>query len=197
MSRRALLKSLEVFSDLRQCFEKQFFFARVGPVAEGAARQEVSLDITEAALHARRAVGITDGVSLKAEAVTLGESGHFRHRHHVAARAFQHHQVSVVDQASFAGPLKILESVSEKDLALETAEGGKELKEEHARITADQRGGLNRPQLAADLGAVRRGVVLHLLAGLEVIFSDGFFRFVADALPPAKGRQRLIRERSA
>ena len=115
MSRRALLKSLEVFSDLRQCFEKQFFFARVGPVAEGAARQEVSLDITEAALHARR----------------------------------------------------------------------------------DQRGGLNRPQLAADLGAVRRAVVLHLLAGLEVMFSDGFVRFVADALPPAKGRQRLIRERSA
>jgi hypothetical protein len=134
---------------------------------------------------------------LKAEAVTLGEGGHLWHRHHVAARAFQHHQVSVVDQVSFAGPLKILESVSKKDLALETPEGGNELKEEHAGITADQGGGLNRPQLAADLGAVRGGVVLHLLAGAKIILSHGFLRFVADALPPAEGRQRLIRELSA
>ncbi len=60
---------------------------------------------------------------------------------------------------------------------------GKELKEEHAGIGADQRGGLHRPQVAADLRAVWGSVVLHLLARLEVIFSDGLLGLVADMFP--------------
>jgi len=41
-------------------------------------------------------------------------------------------------------------------------------------IAAHQRSGLYGPQLAADLGTVRRGIVLHLLTGTEVILPDRF-----------------------
>ena len=75
----------------------------IGPTAKGTARQEVGLDIAEAALDPGRAVGVANRMSLEAEAVAVGEGGHLRHRHHVAARALQHHEVSVVNQASFAG----------------------------------------------------------------------------------------------
>ncbi len=89
----------------------------IGPVAEGAARQEVGLDVAEAALDSRRAVGVAYRMSLETEAVAVGEGGHLGHRHHVATRAFQHHQVSVVNQAGFTSPLKVLEGVGESLLA--------------------------------------------------------------------------------
>ena len=50
---------------------------------------------------------------------------------------------------------------------------------------------------AADRGAVRRGVVLHLLRGREVVVADGRRRGVADPMAPAKGGQRRVGDRDA
>jgi hypothetical protein len=102
--------------------------------------------------------------------------------------------MGVVDHASFAGSWEILESVGEEHLAHETGESWEKFEEEHTGIAADQRSGLHGPQLAADLGTVRRGIVLHLLTGTEVILPDGFLGLLPDALMPTEGRQRRIRE---
>jgi hypothetical protein len=97
--------------------------------------------------------------------------------------------VSVVDHADLTTAVEVLESVGEEHLAIETSEGGIELEEQHTGITQDQRGGLHQAQLASDLDSMRRGVVLHLLARGEVIFSDRQFAFLADSLATAKSGQ--------
>jgi hypothetical protein len=48
--------------------------------------------------------------------------------------------------------------------------------------------------MACDLNSMRRGVVLHLLAGLEIIFSDRRFTFLPDPLSTAKSGQRWVGE---
>jgi hypothetical protein len=48
--------------------------------------------------------------------------------------------------------------------------------------------------MTPDLDAMGRGVVLHLLGGLEVAFSDRQFAFLPHSLAPAKGRQRRVGE---
>jgi hypothetical protein len=143
------------------------------PVAEGAARQEVGFDIAEAPLDTRGAVSIALLMRLEAESAAIGEDGHLRHGDYVPARSFQHHDVSVVDQTGGTGTLEVLEGIGEKDLAIEACEAGKELKEEHTGIAANQGSRLDRPQAAADLSAVRRSVVLHLDTGAESVFADG------------------------
>src|SRR5207253_4770594 len=90
--------------------------------------------------------------------------------------------------------LKVLESVGEEDLALEASERWEKFEEEHAGIAADQRRSLHGPQLAADVGAMGRGVVLHFLGTGEVIIPDGFFGFLADALAPTESSESLIGE---
>jgi hypothetical protein len=55
----------------------------------------------------------------KLEAEALRKSRHLGRWHHVRAAAHQHHHVRVVDHALLAGSLEILESVSQKHLALE------------------------------------------------------------------------------
>jgi hypothetical protein len=102
--------------------------------------------------------------------------------------------VGVVDHATFADSLHVLERLTEKDLAIEAREARRKLEEEQAGITEDERGRLHQAQLAAELHLVWRSIVLHLLPGLEVILAHWLLRWVADCLPAAKGRQRLVRE---
>src|SRR5215469_2167397 len=147
---------LEIIAELRVDLIAPF--ARlticIFPVLESTAGQEIRVDIPEASLHAGRAIGVSFLMSAEVEAIPLREGRHFRHWHHVAACALQHHDVGVIDHASFASSLKILQSVGEKHFAVETSESGEKFEEQQSRIAADQRSSLNGPQLATDLGTM-------------------------------------------
>ena len=69
-----------------------------------------------------------------------------------------------------------------------------ELEKQHARITQHRRGSLHRLQFPSHMNLMGRSVVLHLLPRLEVILSGGYFGFLSDTMPAAKGRQRRIRK---
>jgi hypothetical protein len=74
---------------------------------------------------------------------------------------------------------------------------GAAAKEEEARVTKRQRRGLHSPLGAADVRAVRRGVVLHLLTGRELVLAGGARRRVADAVSATERGQRRVRQRHA
>ena len=136
-------------------------------------------------------------MSHEAEPETIPERLHLRHRNHLSSRAAQHDHMSVVDHHPFRRAVHIAHSIGEKHLAVEALKGGRDLKEQHARITQHSRGGLRFILPAADFHFMRRCVVLHFHAGLEVILARGHNRRLPDALPAAERGQSLIRQSRA
>ena len=67
----------------------------------------------------------------------------------------------------------------------------------HARIREHQACGLDLDVPSRDLRDVRRGVVLHLLAGVEVILTDRLDGLVSDRVTATERGQCLIGERRA
>jgi hypothetical protein len=133
-------------------------------------------------------------VRAKFEAEALREGRHLRRRHHVAARAHQHHHVRVVDHAPLAGSLEVRQRIRQKYLALEAREARVVLVKTHPRVAKHQCRRLHCCSTTCHHRVVRRRVVLHFLAGAEVVVADGGRRRVPDAVAPAEGRQRRIRQ---
>src|SRR5205807_6253831 len=102
--------------------------------------------------------------------------------------------VSVVDEHASRRAPEVAQGFGEKHLAVETLKGGIHLKEQHARIAQDRRGRLHLAALAAQLELVRRGVVLHFFAWLEMIVSGRRDGLLSDAMPVAEGGQGRIGE---
>ena len=90
-----------------------------------------------------------------------------------------------------------MERIGQKHLAGKTIEARIHLTEKHPRVAQHQAGGLHQELLAADTGTMRRGVVLHLGAGLEVVASRGKLGWLADTVATAEGSECLIGERCA
>ena len=67
----------------------------------------------------------------------------------------------------------------------------------HARVTEHCRGGLRFILPAAHFHFMRRRVMLHFHAGLEVILARRYRRRLPDALSAAERGRRLIRQRRA
>ncbi len=149
----------------------------------------------EGPFHAPRTIRIADLVRHEPEPEALGKSRHLRHGHHLAARAAQHHHVRVVDHHAPGRSAKIAQRVGEKHLAVETLEGRVELEEQHARIAQHGRGRLHIAPPAADHRVMRRRVVLHLLAGLEVILARRLL--AAPVRSRAGGRRPSAPDRTA
>jgi hypothetical protein len=150
--------------------------------------------VVEGPLHAGRPVGVALLVRREGGAEARGEGGHLRHRHHVRPRAREHDHVRVVDHPPQTGAFKVQGRLRQEHLALEAGEARIELEEEHPRVAERRRGRLGASRPAPDHHVVRRRVVLHLLARLEVVPSDRLGRRVTDSVPPAVRRQGLIRE---
>ena len=131
----------------------------------------------------------------EAEPEAIRKRLHLRHGNHFAPRAAQHDHVRVIDHHALRRAVHIAHRVGEKHLAVESLKGGGDLKEQHARVTEHGRGGLRLILPATHFHFMRRGVVLHLHAGLEVILARGHNRRLPDALPAAERGQSLIRER--
>ena len=68
----------------------------------------------------------------EAKAETLSEGFHLRHRSHLAARAPQHDDMRVVDHHAPGNTTHILQSVGEKDLAVEALKRRIDLKQQQA-----------------------------------------------------------------
>jgi hypothetical protein len=165
---------------------------QVFPTGESAASQEVPVNKSEGSLDACRAVGIATLVSSEAKAETLTESFHLGNGNHLGAGSTQDDDMSVVNHDAGGGAAKVSQGVGQKDFAVETLERRVTLKEQHPRVTQHGRGRLDVALLACDFGLMRRGVVLQLLSGLEVILAGRNFGFLANAMAPAEGRQRRI-----
>ena len=151
----------------------------------------------EWSLHASRAIGVALLVRAKDEAQALGERGHLWRRHHVRAGAGGHDHVRVVDHPHAAGAAEVAQGVGEEQLAGEAVEARVVLEEQHARVAQDQAGGLDAPVPTGQEHIVRRRVVLHLLAPIEVILASRLGRRVTDSVVPAERGQRGVGQPSA
>src|ERR1035438_6874948 len=96
------------------------------------------------------------------------------------------HRLIEIGRASRAG--EVAQRVGEKDLAVETPEGGVALEEQHPRIAQHRRCGLYPAFLASEFKVVGRGVMLNLLTRRKIILARRCWRRVADPMPPAERR---------
>jgi hypothetical protein len=170
--------------------------ARLGvEVREGVetpAGQEVIFDVVEGPFDARRPICVADFVGDKFEAEALSEGHHLGHRHHLSSAAREHDQMRIVDHALLAASLEVRDRVGQKDLALEATEVRISLKEEHMRIAKNKRRRLHAGASRRDIRVVRRGIVLHLLAGREVVSARRLRGLVTNAVAAAEGRERRV-----
>ena len=98
----------------------------------------------------------------------------------------------VVDHDPVGGAAELDQRIGQEELAVEAPEPGGTLEEQHPRITQHGRRGLDLACLAIDDGLMGRGVVLHLLARLEVVSPGGDLRLLADAVAAAERGQGRI-----
>ncbi len=167
----------------------------VGEVGEPAAGEEVLLDEVKGPLDPRRAIRVALLVRDEGEAEPARERLHLGHRHHLLAGAVEHHDVGVVDHATLARAVVIADALVEELFALESSEPWIELEEQPTRVGQHERRGLRAAHRAADVHVVRRRVVLHLLARIEVIASGRLLGLVADAVLAAERRERRVAQR--
>lgn len=135
---------------------------------------------------------MADFMGLESEAESFGKRRHLGHRDHLAASASQDDDVSVVDHHPFRETAEVTPGVSQKDFAIKALEGRKALKEHHSRIAQYRGGGLYDALLTGDIDLMRRGVVLQLLGGFEVVAAHGQDGCLPDSMPAAEGGERLI-----
>jgi hypothetical protein len=86
------------------------------------------------------------------------------------------------------GAPHVSQRFGEKRLAIEALKLGPDLEVEHTRVTQHRRCGLRLILASSDDDFVRRGVVLHLDAWLEVIATRGHDGVLSDALSAAECR---------
>src|ERR1017187_6161988 len=113
----------------------------------------------------------------------------------------QHHHVRVIDHHALDHAARPRghppQRVGEKYLAVESVKSRMDLEKQNPRVAQDTRGRLRLVLPAAHFDRVRRRIVLHLHAQIEVILARRFDRRLPDALPAAETRQRLIRQHRA
>jgi len=165
----------------------------IGLVGKRPSRVEVILDMMKRPFDARRAIGVAQPVRTKDKSEAVGEGRHLRRHHRVLTRAAGHDDTGVVDHALAARSAKIGQGLGQKHLGPEASPPRVQLRVVHARIAKDQRGALHPALDAPDYDVVRGRVVLHLLAGLELIMTRGLFGRLANAVPAAKTRQGRVR----
>ena len=103
--------------------------------------------------------------------------------------------MGVVDHYSFWKTAEVAPGVGQKHLAVKPLKRRVELKEQHPRVAQHRRGSLNPRFLAGQFDLVWRGVVLHFLAGGEVITAGRHDWRLSDSMPAAECGQRLIGNR--
>src|SRR5271157_5436269 len=155
---------------------------QVLPTGERAPSQKVVFDEPEGPFYAGRTIGIPNRVRHEPKPEAFSQSGHLGHWNHLAPGAAQHHDVRVIDHDALARAAEVAHRIGQKYLAVETLKRRVALKEQHSRVTQHSRCGLSLALLAGEFDFVWRRVVLHLLAGLEVVLARGHDGCLPDAL---------------
>lgn len=165
---------------------------QVVPVGKGPPGEKVPLDKMEGTFHTAGAIRVADLMGDEPESQALGEGGHFGHGNHLAARAAQHYDMSVVDHDALRRAAEVTMRLGKEHLAVEALEPRENLKKQHARVAQDRRGGLHIAPFAAEHNLVGRRVVLNLLARSEAILTRRLFFDLTDTVTAAESRQRLV-----
>src|SRR5207245_10643219 len=97
----------------------------------------------------------------------------------------------VIDHDAGRGATHVTQRIGEKYLAVETPEDWVALEEQHPRIAQHRRGRLHLALLAAQLEFMGRRVMLHLLAGRNIILAARRRRRASDSVP--RGTPRPVR----
>jgi hypothetical protein len=125
----------------------------------------------------------------EAEAQRRSEGHHLGGEHRLGAGAAGQHDAGVVDHAAHAGPAHEQRRLQQEVLGLQPREARVVADEQPPRARQRQRRALRSQRLAGDHHAVRRGVVLHLFAGAEVVTPGALGRLAQVGLAhPARER---------
>ena len=120
-----------------------------------------------------------------------GRSGHLGGDEGLSTGAGDDHHTGVVDDAQRTRPIHEADGVEQELLGFETGVARIVLDEQQARIGQHQTRTLRSHGLAAEAHAVRRGVVLHLLARTEPVF-PGALRWCAQPGVSDPTRERAV-----
>ncbi len=140
-------------------------------IGEVPADEKIRLDIGEGPFDPAFAVRVAHPVRAEAEAKRTGEGGDLRRDDGVGARAGGEQYGGVVDDADRTDARHEARRLEQEGTGFESREARVVLDEQPARIRQHQAGTLQGDGLAGlsakgpKSHAVRRGVVLHLLAG--------------------------------
>ena len=159
-------------------------------VLEAAAGQEIVLDIGEGPLDPAFAVRVSHPVRAEPEAQGAGEGRHLRRDDGVGTGAGGEQDAGVVDDADRTDARHEADRLQQERFGLEAGEPRVVLDEQPARVGQHQAGALHGDGLAGwrKRHPMRRGVVLHLLAGREVVFAGAPRRAAQVGLPDPTGQ---------
>jgi hypothetical protein len=163
-------------------------------IGEGPAGIEVPLDEAEGPFDPRRAVRVAQLVRDEAKAEAPAERLHAFGRDRVRPVAVGDDDRRVVDHAILRRATERLDCLAEEDAAFDPRPVPVAPGVDHPRVAQHQRGTLVPAPPVADADVVRRRVVLHLLAGPEVVRAGRHRRHLADAVAPTiRGQPRVRR----
>ncbi len=126
------------------------------------------------------------------EAEALAEGGHRRSWDGIGTASVSDHDRGVVDHATLCGALHVGDRLDQEGPTLESRPSDVHLRKKDAAVAQHQRSALHQAPLATDDDTVRRSVVLHFFAWLEVIATRPPFARLADLVAPAKRRQARV-----
>src|SRR6185437_9485761 len=136
-------------------------------------------------------------VSYELEAVALGEGRHLGGGDHLLPSARGHDDMSVVDHAVRGSAADVPQRLGQERFALKAGEARIDLEEDHPRVAEHDGSDLHLDDPSADRGPMGGGVVLHLLAGRELVVSGRRLWGRADAVLATEGGECGVRELGA
>ena len=126
------------------------------------------------------------------EAKAVGEGLHLGSDPGVRAGPRCDHHAGVVDHATACRSAEAGEGLGQERLGVEAVVGGIDLGVQLTRVAQHHRGTLHAASSPADHDVVGRGIVLHLLAGSEVVLAGAHLGPPYQRVPPAEGGQRRV-----
>jgi hypothetical protein len=148
----------------------------------------MAFDPGKGSFDAPLAIGLIDRVGTEGETQRARERHHLGREHRVVAGAVDDDHARVVDDAGRAAAGQEAHRLEQELLGLKAREARVVPDEQTARVRQDQGRALCRQRLAGEGHAVRRGIVLHLLAGRKDILARALGR---GAGRPASRIQRV------
>jgi hypothetical protein len=164
---------------------------QVGEIGERPAGQEMAFDPGKGSFDAPLAVGLVDRVGAEGESQRARERHHLRRKHRVVAGAVDDDHARVVDDASRAATGQEAHRLEQELLGFKAREARVVPDEQTARVRQDQGRALCRQRLAGEGHAVRRGIVLHLLAGRKDILARALGRGAQAGFPDPAGERAV------